>query len=225
MKVCSNYFKILIFVIFLSVIYYLSNKIKEKFNNVTTKTIEDSALRVGGISEITGETTATEIKLLITTNNAKNIIKLNWENENTKYPGIQYYIIRLSQNIGPTIITIKSTKAILYEYVFLDPEINLSYKFSVVGIKNDKLVSGSLNKYKEAILNINGLEQSKLNSSISNIYCNADGSFKLIDPSECTKTNNAETELIEFDEDVHKLLIKDLKKKNNNKIIILIDII
>lgn len=201
MKVCSNYFKILIVILLVSVIIYLSKRLRERFIVLGKCNVEKDCDKV-----------PKPIQLLVNTNNAKNKIKLTWRSqEETK----TFYILMYKNNMGPYIIKPEITNNNEYTYDFLNPEHNVRYKFAVVG-ENDYGL-GYVNNFTEAILTQEGLELKYLQDIVSKVVCNADGTFKITDKCIVNEEVNAQimdnNQEFDFDEQVHQKLIDDLEKK------------
>ena len=204
MKVCSNYFKILIAILLISVIFYLSNKIKERF------------LVVGNKCNVNKDCDKApkSIKLMVNTNNSKNKIKLSWRKQETD-ENTKYLIIMYKNNQGPYIIKPTEPNGDEYSYEFLNPVMNLRYKFAVIGTNDYGL--GKVNKFTEALLNEDGLELKYLQDISSKVVCNADGSYKISD--KCIVNEEVNAEIIDkdtksnFNHEVHEQLIKDLEDK------------
>jgi hypothetical protein len=201
MKVCSNYFKILIVILLISVIIYLSRRLRERFIVIGKCNVEKDCDKV-----------PQPIQLLVNTNNAKNKIKLTWRSQEEIN---LYYILMYKNNMGPYIIKPEISSNNEFSYDFLNPEKNVRYKFAVVG-ENDYGL-GYVNNFTEAILTDDGLELKYLQDIVSKVVCNADGSFKITD--KCIVNENVNAKIMDsskefdFDEQVHQKLIDDLEKK------------
>jgi len=204
MKVCSNYFKLLIAIMLISVIFYLSNKIKERF------------LVIGNKCNVNKDCDKApkSIKLMVNTNNSKNKIKLTWRKQE-KDEKKKYLIIMYKNNQGPYIIKPNEPNGEEYVYDFLNPEMNLRYKFAVVGINDYGL--GKVNNFTEAILTDDGLELKYLQDITSKVVCNADGTYNISDKCIVNEEVNAEImdndKKANFDNDIHEKLMKDLDEK------------
>jgi hypothetical protein len=201
MKVCSNYFKILLVILLISIIFYLSNKIKEKFISIGKCNVDKDCDKV-----------PKAIQLMVNTNNSKNIIKLTWKKQTDVG---DYYIMMYKNNLGPYIIKpIIDPNDNEYVYNFLNPETNLKYKFAVIG--NNDYGIGYINNFTEAILTPEGLELKYLQNVKSNIVCNADGSFKITD--KCISNEEVDAKIIDnnierdFDNASHVHLMEQLNK-------------
>lgn len=201
MNVCSNYFKILVVILLLSVIFYLSNKLKERFIVIGECNVDKDCDKV-----------PQPIQLLVNTNNSKNKIKLTWRNqENTQ----TYYILMYKNNMGPYIIKPEMSNSKELTYDFFNPEKNVRYKFAVIGENNYGL--GYVNNFTEAIITQEGLELKYLQDVVSKVVCNADGTFKITD--KCIENEEVNATIMDnnkefnFDEQVHEKLMDDLEKK------------
>ena len=201
MKVCSNYFKILIVILLLSIISYLSQKLRESFIVLGECNVKKDCDKV-----------PQAIQLLVNTNNSKNKIKLTWRNQDdTK----NYYILMYKNNMGPYIIKPEITTSKELTYDFFNPEKNVRYKFAVVG-ENDYGL-GNVNNFTEAVLTFEGLELKYLQDVVSKVVCNADGTFKITD--KCIENEEVNATIMDnnkefnFDEQVHDKLMDDLEKK------------
>ena len=201
MKVCSNYFKILIVILLVSVIIYLSQRLRERFIVLGKCNVEKDCDKV-----------PKPIQLLVNTNNSKNKIKLTWRSQEEIKT---FYILMYKNNMGPYIIKPEMTNNNEYTYDFLNPEHNVRYKFAVVG-ENDYGL-GYVNNFTEAILTQEGLELKYLQDIVSKVVCNADGTFKITDKCIVNEEVNAQimdnNQEFDFDEQVHQKLIDDLEKK------------
>jgi hypothetical protein len=201
MKVCSNYFKILIVILLLSIISYLSQKLRESFIVLGECNVKKDCDKV-----------PQPIQLLVNTNNSKNKIKLTWRNQDdTK----NYYILMYKNNMGPYIIKPEITTSKELTYDFFNPEKNVRYKFAVVG-ENDYGL-GNVNNFTEAVLTFEGLELKYLQDVVSKVVCNSDGTFKITD--KCIENEEVNATIMDnnkefnFDEQVHDKLMDDLEKK------------
>ena len=201
MKVCSNYFKILIVILLLSIISYLSQKLRESFIVLGECNVKKDCDKV-----------PQAIQLLVNTNNSKNKIKLTWRNQDDT---TNYYILMYKNNMGPYIIKPEITTSKELTYDFFNPEKNVRYKFAVVG-ENDYGL-GYVNNFTEAVLTFEGLELKYLQDVVSKVVCNADGTFKITD--KCIENEEVNAKIMDnnkefnFDEQVHQKLMDDLEKK------------
>jgi len=201
MKVCSEYFKILILILLVSVIFYLSNKIKERFLVIGKCNVKKDCDKV-----------PKAIQLMVNTNNAKNKIKLTWRKQEDV---TNYFILMYKNNQGPYIIKPNESNTDEYVYEFLNPEINLRYKFSVIG--NNDYGIGNVNNFTEAILTDDGLELKYLQDIVSKVVCNADGTYKISD--KCIVNEDVNAKIMDnnvegdFNENIHKNLMNKLEEK------------
>ena len=202
MDVCTQFFKILVVILLINTIFFVSNKLKEKFIVIGECNVEKNCDKV-----------PKAIQLIVTTNNSKNKIKLNWKNElNIK----RYYILVYKNHLGPYIIipNVDFNNNEHY-YEFLNPGTNLIYKFAIVAENNYGL--GYVNNFTQATLTMEGLELKNLQNVKSNIYCNADGSFSISD--HCIQNEEINAKIYDnnsekpFDNSLHNYLMKQLDKK------------
>lgn len=201
MKVCSEYFKLLILILLVSVIFYLSSKIKERFLVLGKCNVKKDCDKV-----------PKAIQLMVNTNNSKNKIKLTWrKQENVK----NYFILMYKNNQGPYIIKPNESNTDEYVYELLNPEINLRYKFAIIG--ENEFGLGNINNFTEAILTNDGLELKYLQDVVSKVVCNADGTYKISD--KCIVNEEVDAQImdnnveVDFNNATHNDLMKSLEEK------------
>ena len=206
MDFCNNYFKILIIILLVSIVFFLSKNLKENF------------ITIGkcNINQENCDKVPNSIKLMINTNNSKNKIKLTWKKQENV---LRYFILMYKNNIGPYLIlpniNINDEE---YIYEFLNPDSNVRYKFAVIG-ENDYGL-GNVDNFTEAILTLEGLELKYLQSVNSKIICNADGSFKIND--KCIQNEEISAKILDNNEehDFNLYLHNELMNKLNKKTIL-----
>lgn len=203
MDFCNNYFKILVIILLVSIVFYLSKNLKEKFITIGKCNVKKENC----------DKVPKAIRLMINTNNSKNKIKLTWKKQENVF---RYFILMYKNNLGPYLISpnidIDDEE---YIYEFLNPETNVRYKFAVIG-ENDYGM-GNVDNFTEAILTLEGLELKYLQGVNSKVICNADGSFKISDKciqneeiSAKISDNNVESD---FNLHLHNELMNKLNKK------------
>ena len=203
MDFCNDYFKLLIIILLISIAFYLSNKIKENF----------ITLGKCNVSEENCDKVPKAIRVMITTNNSKNKIKLTWKKHDNV---LRYFILMYKNNLGPYIIYPKidiNDKEYIYE--MLNPESNLKYKFAIIGENNYGL--GSIDNFTEAILTMDGLELKYVQGVNSKVICNADGSFKISDKCIANEEINAKIVNNNVETNFNNHLHEQLMDKLNNK--------
>ena len=203
MDFCNNYFKILVIILLVSIVFYLSKNLKEKFITIGKCNVKEENC----------DKVPKAIRLMINTNNSKNKIKLTWKKQENVF---RYFILMYKNNLGPYLISpnidIDDEE---YIYEFLNPDTNVRYKFAVIG-ENDYGM-GNVDNFTEAILTLEGLELKYLQGVNSKVICNADGSFKISDKciqneeiSSKISDNNVESD---FNLYLHNELMNKLNKK------------
>lgn len=206
MDFCNNYFKILIIILLVSIVFFLSKNLKENFITIGKCNIKQENC----------DKVPNSIKLMINTNNSKNKIKLTWKKQENV---LRYFILMYKNNIGPYLIlpniNINDEE---YIYEFLNPDSNVRYKFAVIGENNYGL--GNVDNFTEAILTLEGLELKYLQSVNSKIICNADGSFKIND--KCIQNEEISAKILDNNEehDFNLYLHNELMNKLNKKTIL-----
>jgi hypothetical protein len=206
MDFCNNYFKILIIILLVSIVFFLSKNLKENFITIGNCNIKQENC----------DKVPNSIKLMINTNNSKNKIKLTWKKQENV---LRYFILMYKNNIGPYLIlpniNINDEE---YIYEFLNPDSNVRYKFAVIGENNFGL--GNVDNFTEAILTLEGLELKYLQSVNSKIICNADGSFKIND--KCIQNEEISAKILDNNEehDFNLYLHNELMNKLNKKTIL-----
>jgi len=206
MDFCNNYFKILIIILLVSIVFFLSKNLKENFITIGKCNIKQENC----------DKVPNSIKLMINTNNSKNKIKLTWKKQENV---LRYFILMYKNNIGPYLIlpniNINDEE---YIYEFLNPDSNVRYKFAVIGENNYGI--GNVDNFTEAILTLEGLELKYLQSVNSKIICNADGSFKIND--KCIQNEEISAKILDNNEehDFNLYLHNELMNKLNKKTIL-----
>ena len=203
MEVCNDYFKILIIILLVSVVIYLSKKIREDFLTIGKCNVEPENC----------DKVPESVRVMVNTNNSKNKIKLTWKKQENV---LRYFILMYKNNLGPYIIYPKiDIDDEEYIYEFLNPESNVRYKFAIIGENNYGL--GYVDKFTEAILTLEGLELKYIQGVSSKVVCNADGTFKITD--KCI--NDEEISAKIFDNSVennfNNALHKEIMHKLNDK--------
>ena len=203
MDFCNDYFKFLIIILLISVVFYLSNKIKERF------------ITIGkcNVNEEDCDKVPNTIRLMINTNNSKNKIKLTWKKQENV---LRYFILMYKNNLGPYIIYPKiDVNDAEYIYEMLNPESNVRYKFAIIGENNYGL--GKVDNFTEAILTMEGLELKYVQGVNSKVICNADGSFKISDT--CIENEEVNAKIVDnnVETDFNVYLHEQLMGKLNSK--------
>jgi hypothetical protein len=202
MDFCNDYFKILIIILLISVVFYLSKKIRESFITIGKCNVKQDCDKVPNA-----------IKIMINTNNSKNKIKLTWKKHDNV---LRYFILMYKNNLGPYIIYPKidiNDKEYIYE--MLNPESNVRYKFAVIGENNYGM--GNVDNFTEAILTIEGLELKYVQGVNSKVICNADGSFKISD--KCIENEEISANIVNNNKEIdfNNYLHEELMEKLNSK--------
>lgn len=236
MDFCNNYFKILIIILLISVVFYLLKQIKENFD-VTNQIYKINYKNLLEKISKNNKSGPSAIKLMISKSNSKNRINLTWFN-NTNYDTNVYYLILMyKNNKGPYIIdpelkndvtscttSVDSkqsvTEKIEYNHEISNLEKNIRYKFAVVGIYCDETIS-NIDEFIEVVFNIDNIElKKKYTTDKSKVICNSDGSYKISEKCNNTKTDiNAEIYDnnnigSNFNNYLHKELMDNLNSKN-----------
>ena len=192
MDFCNDYFKILIIILLISVVFYLFKKIRN-----------ENFITIGkcNVKQENCDKVPKAIKVMINTNNSKNKIKLTWKkHENV----LRYFILMYKNNLGPYIIFPKiDIDDEEYIYEMLNPESN-------VGI-------GNVDNFTEAILTLEGLELKYVQGVNSKVICNADGSFKISD--KCIENEEISANIVDnnIENDFNNYLHEELMEKLNSK--------
>lgn len=206
MDFCNNYFKILVIILLVSIVFYLSKNLKEKFITIGKCNVKEENC----------DKVPKAIRLMINTNNSKNKIKLTWKKQENVF---RYFILMYKNNLGPYLISpnidINDEE---YIYEFLNPETNVRYKFAVIG-ENDYGM-GNVDNFTEAILTLEGLELKYLQGVNSKVICNADGSFKISDKCIQNEEISAKISDNNVESDFNLYLHNELMNKLNKKTIL-----
>ena len=206
MEFCNNYFKILIIILLVSIVFYLSKNLKEKFITIGKCNVREENC----------DKVPKAIRLMINTNNSKNKIKLTWKKQENV---TRYFILMYKNNLGPYLISPNiNNDDEEYIYELLNPENNIKYKFAVVG-ENDYGI-GNVDNFTEAILTLEGLELKYLQGINSKVICNADGSFKISD--KCIQNEEISAKILDnnVESDFNLYLHNELMNKLNRKTIL-----
>ena len=204
MDFCNDYFKILIIILLISVVFYLTKKIRN-----------ENFITIGkcNVKEENCDKVPKAIKVMINTNNSKNKIKLTWKKHDNV---LRYFILMYKNNLGPYIIYPKiDIDDEEYIYEMLNPESNVRYKFAVIGENNYGI--GNVDNFTEAILTLEGLELKYIQGVNSKVICNADGSFKISD--KCIENEEISANIVDNNKesDFNNYLHEDLMRKLNSK--------
>lgn len=203
MDFCNDYFKFLIIILLISVVIYLSKKIREDF------------ITIGkcNVSEENCDKVPENVRLMVNTNNSKNKIKLTWKKQDNV---LRYFILMYKNNLGPYLIFPKiDINDEEYMYEFINPDNNVRYKFAVVGENNYGI--GNIDNFTEAILTLEGLELKYIQGINTKVVCNADGTFKITD--KCISNEEINAKIFEnnvetnFNNSLHEELMEKLNKK------------
>lgn len=203
MDFCNDYFKFLIIILLISVVIYLSKKIREDF------------ITIGkcNVSEENCDKVPESVRLMVNTNNSKNKIKLTWKKQDNV---LRYFILMYKNNLGPYLIYPKiDINDEEYMYEFLNPDNNVRYKFAVVGENNYGI--GNIDNFTEAILTLEGLELKYIQGINTKVVCNADGTFKITD--KCISNEEINAKIFEnnveanFNNSLHEELMEKLNQK------------
>jgi hypothetical protein len=203
MDFCNDYFKILIIILLISVVFYLSKKIRENFITIGKCNVKKENC----------DKVPNAIKVMINTNNSKNKIKLTWKKHTNV---LRYFILMYKNNLGPYIIYPKiDIDDEEYFYEMLNPESNVRYKFAVIGENNFGI--GNVDNFTEAILTLEGLELKYVQGVNSKVICNADGSFKISD--KCIENEEISANIVNDNKesDFNNYLHEELMNKLNSK--------
>ena len=203
MDFCNKYFKILVIILLVSIVFYLSKNLKEKFITIGKCNVKEENC----------DKVPKAIRLMINTNNSKNKIKLTWKKHDNI---LRYFILMYKNNMGPYLIYPKidiSDEEYIYE--FMNPESNVRYKFAIVGENNYGI--GNVDNFTEAILTLEGLELKYIQGVNSKVICNADGSFKISD--KCIETEEINAKVVEnnVENNFNNFLHEELMEKLNSK--------
>ena len=195
MKYYNLYFKILLIILLVSIIYCLCNKFKEEFESFNKPL---------------------NITPSISKDDNNDTIKITWRrrNENIK----RYYIILYKNNRGPYIINPNFTdmKLDIFDFEYIDTMKNVEYKFGVIA-ENDKKLTSDIDKFISVKLTLNDIETKFVDSSTTKVFCNPDGSYSISDTcqnkiTEFAKIYDSNKESI-FNHNIHDKLMNDLNKK------------
>ena len=195
MNIYTNFYKLLLFVVLLCICAILIFKIKEKFTGNTPN----------------------KCNVIVSTNNNKNKLILRWSKVDEITVG--YVIVMFKNNDGPyfiypdKFIDINSND---YIYNYMNPTMNVRYKFAIVGYDSHNVVS-PIEKFSEVMLTPNGLDLKYVDSAYSKVTCFPDGSFHIGD--KCVASENIQA--IEkdngtdkdFSVENHANLMRDLSNK------------
>lgn len=212
----TNFFKFLIILFLLCILYKISFNFYENFNDSLEFQIKNK--EVCDQKNNDPELLPNPIKLNLEVNDIKNQIKLKWKKDSPSKNIEKYIILMYKNNNGPYLIFPKNNSGddnLIYN--FEDPLLNVNYKFAVVGV--NKYGKSKIDKYNEVIITFDNIEYNKVNSLKSHIVCNENGMHDVIfgDKKMCPKNINsieALTEDKKFDHKKHEKIMEYLNKKN-----------
>ena len=212
MKVCNNFFKLLIILLLISIVISLSKNLKENFLEIGET--EDGKKKCN--TQENCDRAPEAVRLIVNTNNARNTVKLTWKKPD-KILVDRYFIIMFKNELGPFVIkpniNIEDDE---YIYDFVNPELNVKYSFCVIGENFYGL--GKVDKLTEAILTPEGIELKYIQDISNKVSCNADGSFKISD--KCIQKEEVESAKVRindrevpFNNNLHKFLMDNMNEK------------
>ena len=213
-KKYTNFFKILIILFFLIIIFRFILKFKivniiEKFDNHTCPTVSSQLLPK-----------AIDLKMDLNDNKTK--VNFTWKKEEDID---KYIIVMYKDNDGPYLLYPSNPKVEnnILSHTFMNPLFNIKYRFAVVGVNNYGNSPISKKGYKELYMTYDNVEINNIKELEQKIQCNPNGYHTIVDSSKCINNKPIEIQAFNnyknsfFDDKEHNELIKKLKEKKNIK--------